>query len=276
MSYVFIPENRYRMPTHFGPSLGPRQGVGGRRYSNTETPRALSAQARFEVDKQYIEKLMPPGFKVREPYSLSITFEYITDVEWLAGRGYNTFGVSTPATYTGEKEVIHGNLLLILWENMADPIVTGREELGYAKMFCDIHPPKSIENNLVCRASWDGWEFACLEINKLKPILSQNLPAQPPSEGTLHYKYIPKTGVAGDSDASYAVLTPPEWPNMKCESPRQAASAVIKFHNSTWEQLPTLVNIVNTFAAIEYGPLMSATVMELKGGKDLSDQRIVL
>ena len=29
MSYTFKPDCYYRMPTHFGPSLGPRQGIDG-------------------------------------------------------------------------------------------------------------------------------------------------------------------------------------------------------------------------------------------------------
>jgi probable F420-dependent oxidoreductase len=29
----------YRMPTHFGPSLGPRQGAGGRRYTSAHVPK---------------------------------------------------------------------------------------------------------------------------------------------------------------------------------------------------------------------------------------------
>ena len=34
MSYIFRPDSHYRMPTHFGPSLGPRQGLDGRRYAS--------------------------------------------------------------------------------------------------------------------------------------------------------------------------------------------------------------------------------------------------
>ncbi len=39
MPYEFEPGSMYRMPTHFGPSLGPRQGPGNRRYANADSPK---------------------------------------------------------------------------------------------------------------------------------------------------------------------------------------------------------------------------------------------
>ena len=39
-----------------------------------------------------------------------------------------------------EKGVVEGNLLLVMWENHADPIITGRGRLGYSKIFC---PPST-------------------------------------------------------------------------------------------------------------------------------------
>ena len=55
------------------------------------------------------------------------------EIEWLAGRGYNTLGVSFPAVFEGEVDRATGSLLTVLWENLTDPILTGREELGFSK-----------------------------------------------------------------------------------------------------------------------------------------------
>ena len=38
----------------------------------------------------------------------------------------------------GEQDSVDGDLLLILWGNRADPIITGREDLGYAKLYCEL------------------------------------------------------------------------------------------------------------------------------------------
>src|SRR3546814_15173414 len=87
----------------------------------------------------------------------------MTEVAWLAGRGYNTFGVTVPATWKGGAHPVHGDLMLVLWENMADPIISGREELGFSKLFCDLPSPIENDGRFLCRASWVGPEFASLD-----------------------------------------------------------------------------------------------------------------
>ena len=47
------------------------------------------------------------------------------EIEWLAGRGYNTLGVSFPVVFNGEVDRATGSLLTVLWENLTDPILTG-------------------------------------------------------------------------------------------------------------------------------------------------------
>ena len=275
MSYIFRSDRTYRMPTHFGPSLGPRQGLDGRRYTDKQAPKATTIKATFEANGSQLEPYLPPGFQLREPHRITFDFCYVTGIEWLAGRGYNTFGVSIPATYQGQHDRVEGELLLVLWENMADPIITGREDLGFAKVYCELPEPQIIGDSVLCRASWDGCQFASLKLSGLKEIALEELPAPPPSEGTLHYKYIPKTNIPGEADAAYAVLTPADWPNVVVESTLQAADTSCNFRQSTWEELPTLVHIVNALSALELGQCVSAAVLKTHGGKDLSDQRIL-
>ena len=275
MSYTFKPNCYYRMPTHFGPSLGPRQGLDGRRYANIETSRDTSLQATFAADPVQLDRLLPPGFILQDTHTVTVTFIYSTEMEWLAGRGYNLFGVSIPAIYQGKEETVHGDLQLVLWENMADPIITGREDLGFAKLYCEIPTPQFINDQAVCRASWDGHEFASLTLSGLQAVSVQALPAGPPSDGTLHYKYIPKTSAPGEADVEYAALTPAAWPNVTLDSAMSAQHASCQFHHSTWEQLPTLVHIVNTLAALTLGECIGATLIKSHGSKDLSDQRIL-
>jgi len=279
MSYVFRPDHHYRMPTHFGPSLGPRQGIDGRRYSCADTSDSTMFQATFAADKEQLENLLPPRFALREPCEITFIFDFITNVEWLAGRGYNTFGVSIPATYNGTIDTVHGDLKLVLWENKADPIITGREDLGFSKIFCDIPEPQILGNDVTCRASWDSFEFASLKLSGLVEINAEDSSTESAndvhSEGTLHYKYIPKTGCPGESDIEYAALTPGEWPNVRMDLVKQAEKASLVFNPGTWEQLPTLVHIVNTLSELTLGECTVAMMTKTRGGKDLSDQRIL-
>ena len=275
MSYTFQPDSFYRMPTHFGPSLGPRQGPKGRRYACVDFPHGQGVYATFKVNGEQLKGLLPPGFSLREPHVINFAFEYITQIEWLAGRGYNTFGVSLPVTYTGKSDVVNGNLLLVLWENMADPIITGREDLGFSKVYCELPELQTIGNDIICRASWDGFEFASLKLSNVKAVNVDQLPPAIPSGGSLHYKYIPKTGAPGQSDVEYATFTPAAEPNSCIDDAQLAETASMQFNTATWEQLPTLVHIVNTFAALELGDCVKATVLKVRGAKDLSDQRIL-
>jgi len=276
MSYLFRTDRFYRMPTHFGPSLGPRQGLDGRRYACLETSRDLTIQATFAAKTSQLEKLLPPGFRLREPNVVNLAFTYSKDIEWLAGRGYNTFGVSVPAIYQGQQDTVNGDLLLVLWENMADPIITGREDLGFAKVYCELPEPQFIGGEVICRASWDGCQFANLQLTGLKEVPLQDLPEAPSSDGTLHYKYIPKTSAPGEADAEYPVLTPATWPNVKIDQAMLAESAIGYFRQSSWEELPTLVHIVNTLSELTLGNCVEATLIRSHGGKDLSDQRILV
>jgi hypothetical protein len=274
MGYRFEPGLLYRMPTHFGPSLGPRQGPGGRRYACKDTPRQTIVEARFSAESAQLEPLLPPGFSLQADPWLHFSFAYITEIEWLAGRGYNTFGVSVPVHCQGEHERLSGALLLVLWENMADPIVTGREDLGFAKVYGELPPPLMLDGRVVCRASWDGCEFARLELDGVGT--REPWPADPrPYDGTLHYRYAPRIGATGEAELTQAVLTPAAAPQLRVLSDRAAAQAAMRFERRSWEQLPTLVHIVDVLASLRPGALREARVMHTVGFKDLSDQRLV-
>ena len=275
MSYTFQPNHFYRMPTHFGPSLGPRQGLDGRRYANIQNSKDLTIQATFEAIPAQLEKLLPPGFRLREPNTIQLAFTYSTEIEWLAGRGYNTFGVSFPATYCGEQDTVDGELLLVLWENMADPIITGREDLGFSKVYCELPEPQFIGDEVTCRASWDGCQFASLTLKGLKNIEPEALPEGLPSEGKLHYRYFPKPSEPGKADVAYATLTPASCPNAKIDNAKIAETAHTQFRRSMWEELPTLVHIVNALSELTLGNCIEAKLTRSHGGKDLSDQRIL-
>ena len=275
MSYSFTPNHHYRMPTHFGPSLGPRQGLDNRRYTCATTPQCQYVSATFAAEKKQLEALLPPGFILSEHCQLTFFFEYFTEIEWLAGRGYNTFGVSIPVIYRGKHETVEGSLLLILWENKADPIITGREDLGFSKVYAELPELQIVGNQVTCRASWDGFEFASLTLENVTEISPDQLPESPPSEGTLHYKYIPKTGVPGEADAAYATLTPASRPNEVLEQAKSASEASLCIHQGTWEQLPTLIHIVDTLAGLTLGECLNAVMLTARGGKDLGDTRIL-
>jgi hypothetical protein len=92
--------------------------------------------------------------------------------------------------------------------------------------------------------------------------------------GTLHYKYIPRTGVWDEADAEYAVMTPSATPDRRVTAQCTGRGSV-RFHRAEWQDLPTQYHIVNAFADLEQIDFLGASIVETIGGKDLSDQRIL-
>jgi hypothetical protein len=260
---------RYRMPVMFGPSISPRQGPGGVRYDSSQAPKTL-VTATFLTDELSLEPLLPPGFSLRGEPTVTIEFTYFTKLEWLAGRGYNTLGVKIPVRYGGRRDSAAGMLLLVLWENMPEPIITGREELGFAKLYCEIPAARIIRGAEHYSARWDGHEFIRLTLSQLSDA------AAPPSpsgiDGLLHYRYVPKVGAPGEADCEHAVLTPFGGAPLITDRYR-TASATLECVHSTWEQVPTMYMVINALAAFPLREFRSASIAEQRGGKDLSDQR---
>jgi hypothetical protein len=276
MPYTFQPGKMYRMPTHFGPSLGPRQGADGRKFDCRDTPKSTTRSVSFVTNREQLEGLLPEGFEAGAEPIVTVSFTVMTEIEWLAGRGYNTLGMSFPAVFTGKRDRAVGNFLAVLWENLADPIITGREELGFSKIYCELPEPRVCQGETHCIASWMGFRFMDLKIMNLTPLPPGETPATPSgkTDGTLHFKYMPKTGEWGSADVSYAVLTPADTPNRVVKE-RWSGEGTVQFHQAAWEDLPTMFHIVNAFHDLEILEYRGASVVKTIGGKDLSDQRIL-
>ena len=301
MSYELLPDRMYMMPTHFGPGLGPRQGPDGRRFACRDSPRAVSYSVSFLTRAEQLDALLPSGFALVGEPVVTVTVSFLTEIEWLAGRGYNTIGVSFPAAFKGEEDRASGPFLAVLWENLADPILTGREQLGFSKIYCEIPPAVVLDGETRCMASWLGFPFMDMRLSEMERIRSDRdeedrlEPGKTVAEctptgdigdeaawgrdesvlqGTLHYKYVPRTGEWGKADAEYAVLTPSATPNRRVTGQWRGRGSVW-FHRAEWRDLPTQYHIVNAFEELEKIDFRGASIVETIGGKDLSDQRIL-
>ena len=91
----------------------------------------------------------------------------------------------------------------------------------------------------IYRALIFEWGYIILE--ESSPIISES--DKKPLRGTIHYKYIPRTGEWGKADAEYAVLSPdPEKPSIPEKLFK--GSGEVTFHEARWEDLPTQYMIV--------------------------------
>src|SRR3546814_1588153 len=89
-------------------------------------------------------------------------------------------------------------------------IVTGVRtcSLPISILFCDLPSPIERDGRFLFRASWDGHEFSSLDLAGLSAGAPPPEAAVPPSEGLLHYRYVPRVGAPGEADAQYPVITP--------------------------------------------------------------------
>jgi hypothetical protein len=160
-----------------------------------------------------------------------------------------------------------------VWENLADPIISGREDLGWPKLYGEIpeirlNPDTRHAHGQVI---WDGFTFLEIDLNRLEEQAPDQSSASAPS---LMFKYVPKTGDWGEADVTYAAISPSERGPRKVLA-RWSADGNVLFHKATWEQLPTLVHVVNTLAELEIVQVVGASMVDTLGGNDLRGQRLL-
>ena len=279
MPYKLKPKTMYLMPTHFGPMSGPRQGPGGQMGAFSVDQRTSRTYAvSFLSEREQLEALAPPGFEVVGEPVVTVAQTHMMGIDWLAGRGYSTLGVTFQARFNGTRDRATGPLLLVLWENLTDPILTGREQLGFSKIYCELPEPVIHGGETQCTASWLGFRFMDMRLTNMVEVEEPAAaPAESPDEGslkgTLHYKYVPKTGEWGEADAEYAVLSPISPP--LSQPTRWQGEGTVTFQRARWEDLPTQFMVVNALHELEVKEYRGATIEHRVGGRDLIDQRIL-
>ncbi|KAK8089721.1 hypothetical protein PG997_004682 [Apiospora hydei] len=241
------PDLYRRMPVGFGPAPGPRQDVYGRPRSGLDQSRFVNTTVKFETSRTYLESLFPtPAFRFLSPATVCLASVAVTTLDgmaWLGGGGYSHCGL-----------YLHGNL--------ADAVITGRDELGFNKTFCDIDIDRSSGNNATsynARCSWRGAKFMEIALDDL------------------HQGGSGSTGQPGKADVEYACVAPAaeeaKAAARTVESRATAGKASLKFDAGSWQTLPTLHHVASVLAGIPVYRVVEATVVEGTGVPDVSSCR---
>ncbi|MGX7894933.1 acetoacetate decarboxylase family protein [Tsuneonella sp. HG222] len=258
----------YRMPVGFGPAPGPRNLPADQRHRRFDK-KAVTLTFSAATDGAMLSALLPDGFTLAGEPRLEIVVTLLSDIGWLAGRGYNIVMVRIPAAWRWEEEA-QGHFVPVVWENMADPILTGREELGWPKIFADIPPPEDDGVNWRGRACWDGFEFLSMEARELAPAPAPGGAGVP----MMFHKYMPRTGDWGAADIDQMTIAEPGPPAREVASCR-AGMGRFAFRRASWQDMPTQYPIVNALAALPLDDFGPAIRLEVSGGSDVSGQRIL-
>lgn len=299
----------WRMPTSFGPMPGPRQDFSGRPRDGSKAT-FKTTSVKIKSSGTVLRNFFPTD-KLKFASQDSVVFAtfsatQIDNLEWLGGRGYSHFGLYIHGVqYTKDNgEITTGTYLPILFENLADPILSGREELGFPKLFADLDVQQDA-NTWSLNAGWMGSKFATLTVSDPTEHLANGdtaptpAPAQAPGqgpppghgpplppveEGLFISKHIPATGSIGSkergqADVEYTAFLPNDLDaktvEKKVTKTLKAKDARISFDALDWQALPTLHHIISRLQEIPVYEVIEAKIVEGTGVSDVSAVRRV-
>ena len=240
--FKFNPNASYMMPAHFGPRPMHPKSSG---WYRDVTVMAIS----YLTDREKLAAMLPEPFEVGDDALITVAYACNKQVDWLAGHGYNLIGVHASVVYQGEKERIPGTYTLVMWENLADPILTGRELQGIPKLFATI-PEHSIDDGVWrTHAGHFGHEIVNLSISDLRSPSAEEIAAyqvaQKGHDNPMGWRLLPAIGGFGITTSE-----PTIFPSEAHYTDAQVGRGALKWNELTWEQNPTQFHIVNALAGL--------------------------
>ena len=236
------PECCHMMPAHFGPRPVPPESTG---WYRDVTMMVVS----FITDRDKLAAYLPAPYEVGENPVVTVTYACNRKVDWLAGRGYNLVGVSASAVYRGEHETLEGNYSLVMWENLTDPILRGREVQGIPKIYADIQDHSVVAGEWRTSASHFGNKILDMMITDLREPTAEEIVAQGQAtagrSNPLAWRYLPAVGGIGHS-----ISEPTTFPSHTELDEVRVGQGRIDWNQLTWEQNPTQFHIVNALAQL--------------------------
>jgi acetoacetate decarboxylase len=222
----------------------------------------------FPNSKYFFEK---PDTVATASYSI----ETLENMAWLGGGGYTLLALYVHGVNYREENgtVRKGVYCPIMLENLTDPILTGREELGVPKMYSDIDITRSDESSFVAKASWRGATWGQFELQNLQKKDASTVPTEAgESGGLLLHKYIPGTG-SNKPDADYDVLLVNDLEEPAVQSFQTAHPADVRFEINKlgWKQLPTLHSVISRLADLPVLEVLEGSLTKTQGVTDLSN-----
>lgn len=247
--FEFDPAGRYMMPAHFGaPKI---EGVPSGWYHDVTT-----MNVSYLTDRERLAAYLPEPFAVADEALITVTYARSRKVDWLAGRGYNLISVNAAVDFNGEKDQLTGSFALVIWENLADPILSGRELTGIPKVFADIPDHTVTDGQWRCSASHFGSKILDLSIGSLVAPTPEEIAAAQEAEAgkdnPMGWRYMPAVGGFGA-----ALSEPTTFPSENVITEAYVGAGEIDWNHLTWEQNPTQFHIVNALAdlpILEYRP----------------------
>ena len=276
------------MPIVFGPMPGPRQSHYGNIRVATEST-FTTASVKFKTSRTILQNLFPAGqknWRFKSPGTVayaSFSQTTLNKMEWLGGSGYHHIGLYIHGVeyVKSDGQILSGTYMPILFESLADPILSGREELGMPKLYSAIDIHRRTDSYRI-NTSWQGAVWGNFVFKGLKEVHDgdlSNAMGKASSDaaddnGILVHRYVPAVGRSnkGSAEVQYPVFVPyaEEKPQPVTKRVWQAQDVTVKLDAMDWEALPTLHHIIERLAEIPIYEVMGGKVVEGVGVPDVS------
>ncbi|KAK4494545.1 hypothetical protein PRZ48_013901 [Zasmidium cellare] len=290
--WSLVPNKYWRMPLAFGPMPGPRQTHLGHPRSGEQST-FTTASIRFKTSRTALQNLFPPGrseYRFTSPGTVayaSFSQTTLNGMEWLGGSGYNHLGLYIHGVeYTkpdGSAKTVRGTYLPILFEDLADPIVSGREELGMPKLYSGIDVFRRGSDAYHIRTSWQGASWGNFHLTSLESVDPQQTAGSISGEaddGIIVHRYMPSVGRENKvvkSEADYACFDAfaDAEPKPKVTAAWKARDAKFEIDGLDWKSLPTLHHVVSRLQELSVYEVVGAKVVEGVGVPGVSGLRAI-
>jgi len=255
------------MPVHFGQPDWPQPWPDPRGESHYHDVTGIAVS--YLTDREQLSQYLPRPFELEGPPVVTVAYSMNRDITWLAGGHYNIVAVTVRARYPGNVDDVSGAYALAMWENLTDPILTGRELQGIPKTYGDIEDHRVFDGVWTTTLSVRGKTFldlAASELTAMEPGPLQQLNAESSKRTLLGWKYIPNETGSGPV-VSYAT----EFPISARHASAWSAKGHLKWYPQTWRENPMQAHIANAFHALPVkeivGCLVSKSSTTLHTGK---------
>ena len=238
MSNFKIPKNgNDMMPFNFGPRAT-NANVSGwyRDVTMIVVP--------YLTDANILRSIIPEQFSIPEEPVVSIAYACNKDIDWLAGRAYNLISVSVETTFKGTVDQETAAYNLVFWENLTDPILTGRELQGIPKIYADIEDHKLKSGTASSHVSHYNnpiLDISISNLTKLDDDIVKTISDSEKNKKTFGYRYIPNVDVTKEPVVAEPIL----HTSHNFFKEMHLGQGHVDWHSSSWEQNPTQAHIIN-------------------------------
>jgi acetoacetate decarboxylase len=159
------PGERYDMPAVFGPTQLPVISTWGRM-------RAIDVS--FVTTHEALRPFVPYELDLPTEPVLTVSRRSFTNVDYLAGRGYEELCIGIRVSQTDGDSVIRGTFWPVMWVDQVMPIIVGREYSGFAKLGAEFTPVAEQGTDLSFAAFEYGTRLLSGEVTAVEPLPEQD------------------------------------------------------------------------------------------------------